>query len=254
MRYARVQQVLAQELAFRERLSDKTEAILKPNGSPELFSPEVIKITQAIHDSGKDAHKCQKIDVIRVAVKVFGIGESAPDPTPTPEAPPPPSPPPTPPPSPAPEVQAKKNGAPHADLKPKAAAKPKPVAKAPSKPKSVPTAAAPPAPVVEPPSTPIQQTATVQVVVETPAKAEKPEKEAVVKAAADAFVESRPSDEKDIYSAYISMYSLTLSTIQLCEMFDKLPGSKDRLKKLEELVVEFKQHASLKSAKEAKKA
>lgn len=240
MRYARVQQVLSQELAFKGRLSQKTEAILKPDGTQELFSPEVIKITQAIHDNGKDAHKCQKIDVIKVAVKVFGFdNDEASEPPPAPPSPEPPKP------------EVKHNGAPApvkkaAPPKPKPA--PKPVAKTPPKPKATPTAL-PPA-VVTSPTPPAPAPAEIA---KAPEATPEVDSKVAVKAAVDAPTASRVGENTAAYNVYVSMYSLTLSSIQLCELFDHQPGKKERLKMLEELLEEFNKHIS-KSAKETQKA
>jgi hypothetical protein len=240
MRYNRVHHVLSQELAFKDRLTGKTEAVFKPDGSTELFSPEVIKVTQALHDSGKDAHKCQKIDVIRVAVKVFGLGGSTEPETTTgnvavPEKP---------------VSLTPRNGVVHPAPQRKPVAKPKPAAKA-AKPK------------VEAVAPPVQPAPTAPIVVPTPAPApaqtpapeatQKVDKEAAVKGAVEAMMTARPESTAP-FNAYISMYSLALSIVQLCDMYDNQPGAKDRMKKLEELIADFHKYTSSKSAKESQKA
>lgn len=236
MRYARVQHVLSQELAFKDRLTGKTEAVFKPDGTTELFSPEVIKVTQAIHDSGKDAHKCQKIDVIRVAVRVFGLGGSTEPETTTGNAavPEPPS-------DPTP-----RNGAVHVAPQKKQVTKPKPAPKA-AKPKveAVAPAAPPPAPVPAPAPAPTPAPA--------PEATPKVDKDAAIKGAVEAMMTTRPENTAP-FNAYISMYSLALSIVQLCDMYDNQPGAKDRMKKLEELIADFHKYTSSKSAKESQKA
>jgi hypothetical protein len=236
MRYNRVQHVLSQELAFRDRLTGKTEAVFKPDGTTELFSPEVIKVTQALHDSGKDAHKCHKIDVIRVAVKVFGLGGSTEPETTTGNAS-----------APEPPVdQSRRNGVVHPAPQRKPVVKPKPAPKA-AKPKV--EAVAPPAPPVQPPPPPPPAPIQTPALEATP----KVDKEAAVKGAVEAMMTARPESTAP-FNAYISMYSLALSIVQLCDMYDNQPGAKDRMKKLEELIADFHKYTSSKSAKESQKA
>ncbi len=80
MRYARVQGVLEQEDAFVAKMGSRTEAVFKPDGEKQLFSPEVILVTQAIHNAGKDAHKVHKTEIVKIACQVFRIGQSDPPP------------------------------------------------------------------------------------------------------------------------------------------------------------------------------
>jgi outer membrane biosynthesis protein TonB len=233
MRYARVQAVLEGEAAFVAKMGSATEAVFKPTGEKQLFAPEVIAVTQAIHNAGKDAHKVHKTEIIRFAVQVFKIGQPAvippvngatvivPEPTPPPTA----------------EV----NAAPAAAPKPaKAAAKP------PVKQKLKPAVVSAPAPAPEPPKKEEPPKHSTPVESET--------REAALNQARETLNPERPGENAAAFNAYISMYSMTLTLLQLVELYDNQPGKDKRYKTLDDLAKEFNKFTSIKSAKEAQKA
>jgi type IV secretory pathway VirB10-like protein len=236
MRYARVEQVLCQELAFRDKLSQKSEAVLKPDGESQLFAPEVIAVTQLIHSSGKDAHKCQKLDVIRAAVELFRIGQASPvpaDPAPAPApvaaSPPPPEP---------------KKALPQKPAKPVAAPKPAPKPKVKMEP--VQTAPAP---------SQAQETQKLETTSEKTSDVKSDAKrEEVLKAAKDVLTQDTSQAS---VNPFIPTYTLIITALQNCEMFDELPGKDKRIKALEEIANEFLRLANTfksPNAKESKKA
>jgi hypothetical protein len=232
MRYARVEQVLSQELAFRDRLSPKSEAVLKPDGESQLFAPEVIAITQLIHKDGKDAHKCQKLDVIRAAVDVFNKPKAAPAPPPEPAPPAPPEP--TPP-------AAKKPAVVKAE-------KPTPAPKSAPKPKAKAAPAKAPQALDQVKETQKSETTSEK----TPDVKPDAKREEVLKAAKEALTEDT---SQTTVNPYISMYSLVITALQNCELFDDQPGKDKRLKTLDELANEFcRLTKSYKGAKETQKA
>lgn len=232
MRYARVQAILAQEAAFVAKMGNATEAVFKPTGEKQLFSPEVIAVTQAIHSAGKDAHKVHKNEIIRFALKVFKIGQPAASngtPSEPIEAPVP---------APAPVA---------APAAPAAAPKPvKATNKTPAKQNLQPKSQAASAPPPEPPKK------------EEPAKASAPaeseNREAALKQARETLNPERPGENPAAFNAYISMYSMTLTLLQLVELYDNQPGKDKRFKTLDDLAKEFNKFTSIKSAKEAQKA
>jgi hypothetical protein len=67
MRYARVQRSWNRNAAFVAKMGTATEAVFKPTERSNCFRPEVIAVTQAIHNSGKDAHKVHKTEIVRFA-------------------------------------------------------------------------------------------------------------------------------------------------------------------------------------------
>jgi outer membrane biosynthesis protein TonB len=234
MRYARVQGVLEQEDAFVAKMGSRTEAVFKPDGEKQLFSPEVIAVTQAIHNAGKDAHKVHKTEIVRIACQVFRIGRSDPPPPPTNgtpvEAPAPVIP--TPPPAPAKAAPA--------------VAKPvKATKKPPEKPKAKQAAPVktPEPPKTEEPTTKIS--ATVQ--------ADNATREEALTKAKELLNPERTGENATAFNAYISIYSMTLMVLQLVELYDNQPGKEKRFKTLDDLAKEFNKFTSIKSAKEAQK-
>lgn len=229
MRYARVQAVLDQEPAFVAKMGEKSEAVFKPSGEQQLFSPEAIAVTQAIHSAGKDAHKVHKTEIIRFALKVFKIGQKAAAPV-TDDAAEMPAPP-TPPAPVAPPAT------------PVAASKP---AKATSKPPAKQKVARAAKPAPEPPKQ------------EEPAKpsapAEVDNKDAALQQARERLNPERPGENVAAFNAYISMYSMALTLLQLVELYDNQTGKEKRYKTLDDLAKEFNKFTSIKSAKEAQKA
>lgn len=228
MRYARVQAILDQEPAFKARMGAKSEAVCKPTGEKQFFSPEVIAVTQSIHNAGKDAHKVHKTEIIRFAIKAFGIGQPAeangaavplPATAPSPPAAEPES------------APAAKPAKATSKKTPKAAVKPK-----------VQTAAAP---------------APEQPKPEAPAPLPAPEsetKDVALQKAKERLNPERPGENQAAFNAYISMYSMALTLLQLVELYDNQPGKDKRYKTLDELAKEFNKFTSIKSAKEAQKA
>lgn len=245
MRYQRVEAIMVQEAKFVARMRPKSEIVLKPNGESEAFSPDVIAVTEAIHNGGKDAHKVPKIDVIRTALELFRIGSKISVPPATnghvePSAPPmavaviPPVKavlPPVKAQAPAPVIQPPK---PKAKVKVKLEPKPaKPRFKVPAAPVVKAEAVHAPKSVAAPEPTPPAE--PVKVVREMP-------------------VLERPGDNNNAYNAFISMYSLCLSAHQLCSLFDNQPGKEKRLEILDKLAIEFNKYTTIKGAKEIAKS
>lgn len=231
MRYARVQAILEQEAAFVAKMGAKSEAVFKPTGEKQLFSPEVIAVTQAIHNAGKDAHKVHKTEIIKFAIKAFGIGQPAASNghvEPLAVAPAPPA-------APAAPKPAK------ATVKATA----KTTSKAPVKQK-VQTAAAP-AP--EPPAK-----EAVEKPAQAPVAESEEDKDVALKKAKERLNPDRPGENVAAFNAYISMYSMTLTLLQLVELYDNQPGRERRLKMFDDAAKEFNKFTSIKSAKEAQKA
>jgi hypothetical protein len=228
MRYARVQGILEQEAAFVAKMGSRTEAVFKPTGEKQLFSPEVIAVTQAIHNAGKDAHKVHKTEIIKFAIKVFGIGQPA----------------------------AAVNGASvalpadpapaTAPATPAAASKPaKATSKSSGKQKEHTQATKPPEPPAkeEPPKS-----------ITAAPNAEGENRDAALQKAKETLNPERPGENQAAFNAYISMYSMTLTLLQLVELYDNQPGHEKRFKTLDDLAKEFNKYTSIKSAKEAQKA
>jgi hypothetical protein len=230
MRYARVEQVLSQELAFRDKLGPKKEAVLKPDGESQLFAPEIIAITQLIHNSGKDAHKCQKLDIIRAAVDMFKIVQAAPAAVEPPE---PPAPPPLPPPPPPPPPPTKKTSPPKA-------VKPTPTPKPKAKKEAV---KADPAPAKADTTEKLETTSDVK---------NDGKRDEAIKVAKEALTQDT---NQTALNPYISMYTLVITATQNCELFDDQPDKDKRLKSLDDLANAFlRLTMSFKGAKEAKKS
>jgi outer membrane biosynthesis protein TonB len=229
MRYARVQQVLEQEDAFVAKMGSRSEIVFKPDGEKQMFSPEVIAVTQAIHNAGKDAHKVHKTEIVRIACQVFRIGRS--DPLPATNgatvAPPAPTP------------------APAAPVTPAATQKPtKATKKQPPKPKAKQAA---PAKAPEPPK---KEEPTPKNQATPPAD----NREALLAQAKELINPERPGENQAAFNAYISIYSMILTALQLTEIYDNQPGREKRYKTLDELAKEVNKFTSIKSAKEAQKA
>lgn len=235
MRYARVQAVLEQEDAFVAKMGTRTEAVFKPDGEKQLFSPQVIQVTQAIHASGKDAHKVHKQEIVRIACQVFRIGRSEPPPPTNGAVVEIPAPTPTPAPAPVTPAAPKQTKAPAKATK-KQPQKPKAKAAAPSKP--------PEPPKVEEPK--IKDQATPPVDNES--------RSAALAKAKELLNQERPGENQAAFNAYISIYSMMLMTLQLLEMYDSQPGKEKRYKTLNEMATEVNKFTAVKSAKEAQKA
>jgi hypothetical protein len=274
MRYDRVEKILNGEPAFASRMSPRNVAVCKPDGNQKFYSPEVVDVTNIIHDLGKDPHKVQKNEVIRTALKVFKIGQ-APAPVAAPVngthvKPVEPSPAPTP----EPVLETKK---PEPEKPQKAA--PRAVAKAaakPTQPTPVATLELPPEPVAPPPPAPAHAQAPDAPAPAAPAPAAPAPVAAAPAPAAPAPVAAapppqqsreealdeaskllnpeRPGEDKDVSNAYISMYSLALTILQLIELYDRQPGREKRYKTLDEFAKEINRFTHAKSAKESQKA
>jgi outer membrane biosynthesis protein TonB len=250
MRYARVQGVLEQEDAFVAKMGSRTEAVFKPDGEKQLFSPEVIAVTQAIHNAGKDAHKVHKTEIVRIACQVFQIGRAAPvtngvaieAPAPVITAPEP----------------VKQVVQPETPKAPKAAPKAakavrKPAPKPPIKPKAK-AVAAPSAPAAPAATKPAPEPPKAEEPVTKPAAATaEVAREASLEKVKELLNQERPGENQAAFNAYISMYSMTLTVLQLVEIYDKQAGNEKRFKILDELAKEFNKFTSIKSAKEAQK-
>jgi outer membrane biosynthesis protein TonB len=241
MRYARVQAILEQEAAFVAKMGSATEVVFRPNGSEHRFAPEVIAVTQAIHSAGKDAHKVHKTEVIKCALKIFRIGQPALPPEATNGAPvaveaPTPAVPAAPAPKPA-------KAAPAAASKPaKAAQKP------PQKQKLQPAATQAPAPAPEPPKKEEPPKPSV------PAENVNKDRDTALKEARETLNPERPGENTAANNAYISMYSMSLTLLQLVELYDNQPGRDRRMKLFDDVAKEFNKFTTIKSAKEAQKA
>lgn len=254
MRYQRVEQVLEQEPRFKVQMASKTEAVLKPNGDKQLFAPVVIQVTEAIHAEGQDAHKAQKMDIIRAAMEFFRPSRPQPDGAEKNEAPAaviqrevaPPVPP-----AAAPVVATKPKPKPtpraiaapaKKPTTPKPAPAKKPVAAAPAA-KSPPAAAPAPAtngqPVAQPTAEPVQRDA---------APASPPPVRAVDGEEARAAEGRRNSSADAAYNPYISIYSLMLTALQLAENFDNQPGKEKRIEGMDKLAVEYRKFTGVKNA------
>lgn len=71
MRYARVNSIIQADLALKQRLSKATIWVGKPNQEGEYFAPEVVGITEAIHNQGKDVNSVSRNEVINFASDVL---------------------------------------------------------------------------------------------------------------------------------------------------------------------------------------
>ena len=71
MRYARVNSIIQADLALSRRLSKATIWVGKPNQEGEYFAPEVVGITEAIHNQGKDVNSVSRNEVINFASDVL---------------------------------------------------------------------------------------------------------------------------------------------------------------------------------------
>ncbi len=80
MRYERVQDILQVEPVFRCRLGEKTFPVIKRNNEKVFFSKEVVRVTDAVHAEGLDAHNAPKNDVLRIAAQVLELIPSSPEP------------------------------------------------------------------------------------------------------------------------------------------------------------------------------
>lgn len=253
MRYQRVEQVLESEPRFKAQMTSKSEAVLKPNGEKQLFAPVVIQVTEAIHAQGQDAHKAQRMDIIRVAMDFFRPGRTQPEraeTTPTPAtvgtreiAPPVP---PTPAKAPAPAAKrpapaAATNGAPVQPKRPSPAKRPVAGGSAkPAEPKPEPAAPAPaangePKGHAAPPATAPRNEATAR-----PAAARSVDGEEV-----RAPEGRRTSTSDPAYNPYISIFSLLLQAAECIDKLDTQPGKDKRLKTLEDLAVEYRKFTGI---------
>jgi hypothetical protein len=226
MRYSRVETILEQEPALKDRLGQKTEIVLKPDGEKQLFSLFVIQVTQNIHNSGKDAFKVKKDDVLHAACVVKKNGGS----TPVQNL--------------AVAVAERKPQRSKSLIKAVAAAKPAQITvprPKPAAPKEKAVA------VVTPPPPPAKPVEAVAVVPETAAEIR--DKEAVLEQARTVLTQNQPGN-LTAASAYISMYSLCLTAMQLCDLFGNHPEKEKHLKTLNQLVLDFKKFTAVKGAKE----
>ncbi len=237
MRYERVQDILENEPAFRNRISSKSHPIDTRFGEKMLFSKETVEITEALHAEGKDAHKVPKTDVLIMAAKVLKIIST--------------------------------NGQNHVN-NPPAVAQPEPKPKAEPAPlkkkqqvKSKPTPAAP-AP------KPVQAKAKAEPVVNKN-KSRKPEQkiqQAEVKPARLSRPEvpkpvppglQEPMPESELppekqplrlppdfdpskfphYSVQSSIYGLLLSALSLAEHYERFPNREERMKDLEAVMKKY---------------
>lgn len=226
MRYQRVEQVLESEPRFKAQMTSKSEVVLKPNGEKQLFAPVVIQVTEAIHAQGQDAHKAQKMDIIRVAMEFFRPGRTQAERTETPKAPAAPAERPAPRPTP-------------------------PVTEA-----AAPVQAKRPSPAKRPaaggPVKPAEPKETTPVTDEQPQAA--PRNDAPARPAASrsgddeearASEGRRTSTSDPAYNPYISIFSLLLQAAECIDKLDTQPGKEKRLKSLEEMAVEYRKFTGI---------
>lgn len=241
MRYERVQEILENEPAFRNRLSPKTHPVQTRFGEKVMFSKETVDITEALHSEGKDAHKVPKNDVLKAAARILrviaGNGESIPvmpvaappkpvepaSPARKPRVKPLPAPPPEPEPSAPVAIKAK----PKAKKKPEAA----PIARTP-----VPQPEAKPVRVNKPePVKPAPQAVVAAPVEEEPVpESELPPEKQPLRLPRDFDPSQFPH-----YSVQTSIYALLLSALNLGEHYEKFPGAEARHKKLEDVMKDY---------------
>jgi hypothetical protein len=239
MRYERVQNLLESDKALCSRLGPKTCPVPTRFGEQLFFSKEAVQVTEALHNEGLDAHKAPKQVVFRTAIRLLRVlspasGEGAAQtflstpilpaqPASPVEAPKPkpkvrrkkseaadaPSPPPPPPPSPT----------------PRRARKPAVAARRPA----APAETAPP----EPPKTESPKAAPARVEEPQPVSELPPEKQPL----------SLPDDfdptKYPHYSVQSSIYSMLLSALSMAEHYERLVGSEERQKRLDELVRDY---------------
>lgn len=267
MRYERVQEILENELALRNKLGPRSVPVETRFNEKVYFSDETIKVTQALHAEGRDAHKVPKHEVLLMAAKVMrvipGNGEARPNVPPPAEAavsvapPAPPAPPATPPEKRKPQALVKPKA--KTVLKPKIKAK-KPEAKTPEAP-ARPKAAAKPRPKPQRKiATPEQKKPqpSAPPAAKKPAKPQRPKTEAAKPTppepvAEDPLPESELPPEKQPlrlpanfdprnhphYSVQSSIYSLLLSALAMSEAFEKFPGLDERQRDLGNLVKKY---------------
>jgi len=89
MRYKRIEHILTKDKAISERLSQPSEAVMKPNGQQQLFAKEVVEVTERLHEQGIDPQNANRRFVLQTAIAVFnGVkrkpAAKAPEPPPAP--------------------------------------------------------------------------------------------------------------------------------------------------------------------------
>lgn len=72
-------------------------------------------------------------------------------------------------------------------------------------------------------------------------------RQAALQKARKALAETTSADEES-FKPYISMYSLSLTLLQLVELYDSQPGKEKRMKLLDDLAKEFNQFTSFGSS------
>lgn len=252
MRYQRVEQVLESEPRFKAQMTSKSEAVLKPNGDKQLFSPVVIQVTEAIHQNGQDAHKAQKMDIIRVAMEFFRSGRPAPDGTERTQPPaapiqreiaPPVSP------APTPAAATTKSKPRTAAIAPIAPAKRPAPAKQPAPAKNA-AKASPAKPVAAKAPEPAANGQVVAPAANGAVKrdevAASPEPPREVDGENARPTEGRRGQTSDpAYNPYISIFTQLLTALQLAENYDNQPGKDKRLKTLDDLAVEYRKFTGI---------
>lgn len=268
MRYERVQDILENEKAFKNKLSARTVPVETRFNEKVYFSEQTISVTQALHANGRDAHKVPKTEVLMMAAKVFNVipnGQGA-----MPKAV-----------LPAAETRTaspedKTPATPEPKKKAQAAVKPKTQQKAASKPKkpepeastaskfSSKSKALAPQKAEESPEEPAQKpqkenspkaarTKAPEKKSETPKSKSNGVPKAICATTEDSIPESELPPEKQPlrlppnfdprnhphYSVQSSIYSLLLSALAMSEAFEKFPGAEKRQAKLSSFVKEY---------------
>jgi len=74
-RVSRVESILTGEPAFKGKLGAKSETLSKRDGTKVKFALGVVQVAKAIHAEGKDAVALGKNDILKIAMKVLGVGD-----------------------------------------------------------------------------------------------------------------------------------------------------------------------------------
>jgi hypothetical protein len=82
VRVSRVEQILSDEPAFKDKISKKKEVdIPKRDGKIVHFSKEAVAVAQAMQNESIDPATCPKPEILKFATKILGYpGEAAPTP------------------------------------------------------------------------------------------------------------------------------------------------------------------------------
>jgi hypothetical protein len=238
MRYERVQDILENEPAFRNRISPKTQVVESRFGERKSFSKETVEITEALHAEGKDAHKAAKGDVLKMAAQVLKIissnGESHPPVAiSAPVAPVKSSPKPAAKPveqvAPAPPPKKKKTKALAPPKVEPAKPKPEPAKIKSKKPEPKPPAIEPKVARLTRPESKPQPVAPLEV-----PESELPPEKQPLRLPRDFDPSKFPH-----YSVQSSIYGLLLSALSLAEHYERFPNSEERRKDLESILKKY---------------